>query len=32
MPADSIVVAIGVVTMFSTFAIALLWADVQTRR
>ena len=31
MPLDTVMVIIGVVAMFATFAVAMLWATYQTR-
>jgi hypothetical protein len=31
MPADSLIVVLGVVGMFAIFAVTILWADYQTR-
>ena len=31
MPLDTIMVIVGVVAMFATFAVTMLWADYQTR-
>ena len=31
MPADSILVVASVIAMFAVFAVALIWADLQTR-